>query len=200
MSIGDGPVDVVLMGRAYEDLAECEQRAQKYFEEHNRSCRFVPLLTRSDALREDTANQVAHAEFLYFAGGSPLHLRSCLTDTPAWKAVIKAHASGATVLFASGSAMAVGDPMVDPRGGAPTLGLGMIRGIACIPHWEIWHPEILQRTLELVSADTTVLGLPSLAGVRVTSSGKVDAIGDEEPICFRNREQIALRDVLARFA
>ena len=38
---------------------------------------------------------------------------------------------------------------VDPRGGAFTLGLGLLRGLAVIPGADQWSPERLHRTKEL---------------------------------------------------
>ena len=46
--------------------------------------------------------------------------------------------------------MVLGDPMVDPRGGAFTLGLGLVHDLAVVPHWERWTPEKARRTLQLI--------------------------------------------------
>ena len=49
--------------------------------------------------------------------------------------------------------------MLDQRGGAFTLGLGLVRGVAIIPGVESWSQERRSRTLSL--ADTTVVELPT---------------------------------------
>ena len=53
--------------------------------------------------------------------------------------------------------------MLDQRGGAFTLGLGLVRGMAVIPEAETWSEERLQRTLSL--ADTAVVELPTGSAV-----------------------------------
>jgi cyanophycinase len=45
--------------------------------------------------------------------------------------------------------MVLGDPMVDPRGGAYTLGLGLIEQLAVVPHHDTWPPERAHRTMQL---------------------------------------------------
>ena len=63
---------------------------------------------------------------VYLVGDQPLHLRSVLKDTPLFAAVHDVLASGGLVAAVGGSAAALCDPMVDPRGGAFTLGLGLL--------------------------------------------------------------------------
>ena len=49
--------------------------------------------------------------------------------------------------------------MLDQRGGAFTLGLGLVRGVAVIPEAEAWSEERRHRTLSL--ANTPVVELPT---------------------------------------
>ena len=51
--------------------------------------------------------------------------------------------AGATVLC---------DPVVDPRGGAFTLGLGLVRQMAVVPRADTWSEDKLHRTLQLTPA------------------------------------------------
>ena len=62
-----------------------------------------------------------------------MHLRSVLKETPLWEAIVEAVGSGGVVAGSMAGAMVLTDPMVDPRGGAFTLGLGLVRGLAVIP-------------------------------------------------------------------
>ena len=70
-------------------------------------------------------------------GGSPLHLRSVLKDSKAWQALEEAWHNGAVVAGSSAGAMALCDPMIDPRGGALTLGLGLVEQVACCPRQHV---------------------------------------------------------------
>ena len=65
---------------------------------------------------------------------------------------------GATVAGSSAGASVLCDPMVDPRGGAYTLGLGLIGQLALIPHADTWSEDKRHRTLQLAPK-----GLPVVA-------------------------------------
>ena len=68
-------------------------------------------------------------------------------------------AGGGLVVAVGGSASAMCDPMVDPRGGAFTLGLGLVTGLAFVSEAETWSLERLHRTLKL--ANTPVVCAPT---------------------------------------
>ena len=67
--------------------------------------------------------------------------------------------------------------MIDPRGGAFTLGLGLVRGLALVTMAETWSPERLHRTKEL--ADTTLATLPTGAAL-VCADGEWENVGEAE--------------------
>jgi cyanophycinase len=60
--------------------------------------------------------------------------------------------------------MALTDPMVDARGGGLTIGLGLLSGLAVVPHFgdvhEDEHGEKLHRSVHLAPAGTPVAGIP----------------------------------------
>ncbi len=116
------------------------------------------VLRRGEALEVGTAGVVRGARAVYFVGDQPLHLRSVLKDTPLWAAVRDVLADGGLVVGVGASASALCDPMVDPRGGAFTLGLALLRGVAFVSEADRWSSERLHRTLEL--ADTPVVCAP----------------------------------------
>ena len=111
-------------------------------------------------MRRWTSRRVAvvrGARAVYLVGDQPLHLRSVLKATPLWDAIAQVRADGGVVAATGGSADAMCDPMVDPRGGAFTLGLGLVSGIALVTEAETWSAERLHRTLKL--ANTPVVGV-----------------------------------------
>ena len=61
--------------------------------------------------------------------------------------------------------MVLSDPMVDPRGGAFTVGLGLVPRVAVVPQVEQWSADRLHRTLDLAEDDAqlTVLCIESVA-------------------------------------
>src|SRR4051794_18933738 len=91
-----GGTEVVVLptAAAYEHPDRAVEAAERWFGELGATVRPVRVLTRPDALDEDTAAVIAAAGFLYLADGSPMHLRSVLKDSPAWEAVLAAWADG----------------------------------------------------------------------------------------------------------
>src|SRR5262249_31776653 len=77
-------------------------------------------------------------------------------DTQAWLALEAAWRAGAVLAAASNSAMPLGDPMVDPRGGAFTLGLGLLANLAVLPHADTWPAARTKRTLKIAGKAVTV--------------------------------------------
>ena len=116
-------------------------------------------IPRADAREESFAAMITQSAVVYVVGDSPIHLRSTLKDT----VVFDALAAHPCVVAAAGSAAAMCDPMVDPRGGAFALGLGLIRGVAAVTESEKWPDERLQRTLSL--ANTSVAEIPTGAAL-----------------------------------
>jgi cyanophycinase len=120
------------------------------------------VLTRSDALQNEPATIIREADAVFLAGDQPLHLRSVLKDTPVWDAIRQVLTDGGVVVASGGSADALCDPMVDPRGGAFTLGLGLVSGLALITEADTWSAERLHRTLALASSDHHQLAVATL--------------------------------------
>ena len=141
----------------------------------------VMVLTRSDASDPAAVAAVGAARAVYLVGDQPLHLRSVMKDTPLWAAVCEVVDRGGLVVGVGPSASALCDPMVDPRGGAFTIGLGLVNDLAFLGESDQLSAERMHRTLEL--ADTTVVCAPvGSALVRRpsgwTSVGDLDIHGD----------------------
>lgn len=157
--VGADQVVVLPTADAYETPGDLVQAAQHWAERLGVVSHPLMVMTRSDALEERHAEVISAARAIYLVGDSPIHLRSVLTDTPAWEAICSVVASGGLVVGVGGSAAALCDPMTDPRGGAFAIGLGLITGMAAATETETWTQERLHRTREL--ADVTVVELPT---------------------------------------
>ena len=92
------------------------------------------------------------ARFVYLSDGSPMHLRSVLLQTPLWDALVAAWQGGAVIAGSGAGATVLCDPAVDPRGGAFTLGLGLVRQLAVVARADTWSEDKLHRTLQLTPA------------------------------------------------
>jgi cyanophycinase len=158
-SSGGSEVVVLPTAAAYEHPQRAVEHATKWFESFGGTVRGLDVLRRQDA--EDAANAAAlrSAKFIYLSGGSPMHVQSVLKDSPVWAALVEAWDGGAVLAGASAGAMVLCDPMVDPRGGAFALGLGLVEQVAVIPHHDEWDEDQARRTIELAPKGLPVVGI-----------------------------------------
>jgi cyanophycinase len=147
---------------AYEHPERTVLAAGEWFATLGARVEGLMVLGRADAEDDGAADVVRRARFIYLSGGSPLHLRSVLKGSKVWGAICDAWRAGAVVAGAAAGAMVLTDPMVDPRGGALTVGLGMIDTF--ITHFgdvhEDAHGEKLHRSVVLAPAGLPVVGIP----------------------------------------
>ena len=152
-------VTVVPTAAAFEGPNRVMTTATRWFATMGATVETCPLYNRGDAYEPAIVEQLANAQILYFSGGSAMHLWSVLRDAPAWKAVEKAWKDGATLAASSAGAMVLADPMIDQRGGAFTLGLGLLPGIAVLPHANNWSADRMRRTQKLAGPTVSLLAI-----------------------------------------
>jgi len=167
-ALGTHEVAVLPTAAAFERPERAVATAVAHFEALGAKVREVPVFGRPDALAPANVDAVRTARFLYLTGGSPLHLRSVLKETPLWEALLEAWRDGAVLAGSSAGAMVLGDPMVDPRGGAFTLGLGLVENLAVIPHL---GAAAEHRTLKLAPPGVHLVGLPEQTAVIKDADG-----------------------------
>ena len=154
---------------AYEHPELLVGAATKWGERLDVEVEALMVMRRGEAMEDGVVGVVRGARAVYLVGDQPLHLRSVLKGTPLWDAIVQVLASGGLVAATGGSAAAMCDPMVDPRGGAFTLGLGLIDGLALVTEAETWSTDRLHRTLKL--ANTPIVELPSGSALVRTAEG-----------------------------
>jgi cyanophycinase len=169
---GRSEVLVVPTAAAYEHPQRAVDTAAKWFAALGVSVRPLMVLNRRDALEEAAADALRAARFVYFSGGSPMHLRSVFKDSPAWSALEETWRGGAVVAGSSAGAMVLCDPMVDPRGGALTLGLGLINHVAVLPHYDTWSEEKAHRTVQLATGHLRIAAIDERTALIRDADGK----------------------------
>lgn len=174
---GGTDVHVVPAAAAYEHPERLISRAAGWFEPLGGRVVEVPVLTRHDALDPTHAEAVRSARFVYLGGESPMHLRSVLKDTPLWEALVSAWQGGAVLAGSSAGAMVLTDPMVDPRGGAFTVGIGVVAPLAVVPHADTWSEDKLHRTQLLAPEATPVVGIDERTALLRHPDGSWQAAG-----------------------
>src|SRR5947209_6622745 len=98
---GGKEVVVLPTAAAYEHPQRAVEHAQQWFESLGGSARGLDVLRRQDAEDDGNASVVRGARFIYLSGGSPMHLRSVLKDSPVWDALVEAWNGGAVLAGAS---------------------------------------------------------------------------------------------------
>ncbi len=194
----DGEVVVLPTAAAYEHPERAVAAAQRWFAALGGSVRPCMVLTRSDAGDPDLAATVRAARFVYLSGGSPLHLRSVLKDSAVLHALRHAWRHGAVVAGSSAGAMALTDPMVDPRGGALTVGLGLVRDVAVVPHFTGEVDAQLRRTLALAPAGCAVVAVPARCALVREPDGLWRGDGPREVSVFLGGEPAGLEELAGR--
>ncbi len=174
---GRAEVLVLPTAAAYEHPERAVEHASRWFAGFGAEVSGLMILTRPDALEEAAAERLRSARFIYLSGGSPMHLRSVLKDSPAWDAIGEAWRSGAVVAGSSAGAMVLGDSMVDPRGGALTLGLGLINKMAVLPHYDTWSEEKAHRTVQLATGHLRIAAVDERTALIRDPDGSWRAVG-----------------------
>ncbi len=157
-----GGTDVLVLptAAAYEHPEKAVGSAEAWFKGFGGQVRGLMVLGRADAEDEANAAAVRASRFTYLGGGSPMHLLSVLKASLVWEALLDAWRHGAVVAGSTAGAMELTDPMVDSRGGALTVGLGLVQQIAVIPHFGQENAEKVHRSIALAAPGLPVVGVP----------------------------------------
>ena len=99
------------------------------------------------------------ARFVYLSDGSPLHLRSVLKDSALFEALLVSYHGGGVLAASGAGATVLCDPMVDPRGGAYTVGLGVVRNLAVFPYHGTAADHLRERSIDLLPKNATLVGI-----------------------------------------
>jgi cyanophycinase len=157
-----GDADEVLLlpsALAYESPGAAIERATAWFDALGARVRVLDVYRRADALEPEVAEVAAAARFVYITGGSPMHLRSVLKDTPLLEALVGAWRAGTTVAAAGEAAAVLCSHMVDSRGGAYTVGLDLLTTMTVVPRYNLWSPDKWHRTVQLARRGLPVVGV-----------------------------------------
>ena len=176
---GADEVVVLPTASAYEHPDRLVAAAESWFGGLGVRTRGLMVLSRPDANAQENIDAVKAARFVYLAGASPMHLRSVLKDSPLWDALLERWNDGAALAGSSAGAMVLCDPMVDQRGGAFTLGLGLLSGVAVVPHHDTWSEEKVHRTRQLAPKGLVVAGVDERTALVRDGEGRwsVDGAG-----------------------
>ena len=181
---------IVPTAAAFERPERVVEHAVEWFAGLGATATGLPVLNRRDAEADEHVAAMRVAKFVYLADGSPLHLRSVLKDSPLFDALLYAHGRGAVVAASGAGATVVCDPMVDPRGGAYSVGLGMVPGVAGFPDHAGAADHRRERSLDLQPADAVLVGLDQQTAIVREASGQWKVMGAGHATVYRGGRAI----------
>lgn len=153
-------VALLATGWAYENPKRAVESARSWFGSKGVEVHEVPVYSRADAMDHANITAVAEASFILITGVSPMHIKSVIKQTPLFDAMVGAWRGGAVLAGSNAGADVLCDPMVDIRGGAFTLGLGIAANVSVIARSDTWSPDKVRRTIDLASANVVVVEVP----------------------------------------
>jgi len=182
-----GGTEVVVLptAAAFEQPGDVAERAIAWFEKLGAKVRPVMVLNRRDADNDANVKAVKGASFVYIADGSPLHLRSAVKGSQLWDVIVAAYRAGGVLAASGAGATVVCDPMVDPRGGAYTVGLGLVRGLAVFPYHGTAANHLRDRSLDLLPSDAVLAGLDERTALVRSGDGTWRAQGPGDVTLYR---------------
>lgn len=193
---GGREVTVLPTAAAYENPAKLLARATEWFATVGATVVPVDVLARSHALDPEKVDAVRKAKLLYLGDGSAAHLRSVLKDTPLLDALVAAWEDGAVLAASAQAATALCDVMVDPRGGAFTVGLGVVTTLTVIPRYDGWSKDKVHRTVRLAPSGLVVAGIDDRTMLMRATDGTWSVSGAGRVTLFRDHHPVGI-DALA---
>ncbi len=156
------------------------------------------LLERSQAEDPDFFAPATLANVVYFTGGSPDHLLETVRESPFWAALLASVEGGSVLAGSSAGAMVMGSMMRRPSAGGWVEALGLVPGIAVLPHHERrGQAETSKELQQSAPSGLTFLGIDARTGClgtpgnwRVVGFGRVTVYQGSEWQVFNPGETL----------
>jgi cyanophycinase len=182
---GTDEVVVLPTAAAFEHPERAVERATTYFAELGARVTGLAVANRREAETEANVSAIRVARFIYFADGSPLHLRSVLKGSAFYEAIVYAYGRGAVIAASGAGATVLADPMVDPRGGAYTVGLGLVSGMAVFPYHGSAAEHLRERSVDLLARDAVLVGVDDQTAIVRVGDGAWEVMGAGSATVYR---------------
>ena len=179
---GKDPVKVVVVPTAaVTGPAKAANDGATHFGALGGDSSMLMLLERSQAEDPEFFSAANLADVVYFTGGSPDHLLETVRESQFLAALLASMAGGAVLAGSSAGAMVMGSMMRRPSGGGWVEALGLVPGVAVLPHHERRdQAETSKELQQSAPGGLTFLGIDARTGClgtpgnwRVVGSGRV---------------------------
>jgi cyanophycinase len=188
-AVGASDVVVLPSAAAFEHPERVAERATEYFEKLGAKVRTLMVLRHAEAEDEKVVEAARKAKVVYIADGSPLHLRSVLKGSSLWEAILASYHGGGVLAASGAGATLVCDPMVDPRGGAYTVGLGVVPNLAIFPYHGTAAGHMKERSIDLLPRNAKLVGIDEETALVRDPSGAWRAAGAGSVTLYSGRER-----------
>jgi hypothetical protein len=179
----ESDVVIVPTAAAFTGATQSAIELSLLFEESDAKVEALMNIDRTSSDEEYFAQRVREADLVVLSDGSPLHAKSVWHATSLGEAI-----RDATRVIAIGSVASVlGDVMIDPRGGAPTTGLGYRSGLVLSVSAS---EEQLHRTRSLLGDDALLAVLGEHGAVY--SDGEDWKVLRDDVVVTREHEVVTL--------
>jgi cyanophycinase len=160
---GAGPAFVLATATGRQHPQAAVRHAQAWFKRLGLEVEELPAIGRRDANRSSNAARAQQGRFFYLVGGDPGRVPTTLAGTAVWESIVAAWQEGAALAGSSAGAMALGEWVLTrdrlPGDAKRTYkpGLGLIPGIAVIPHFDTFGEKWVEGALASAPRDDVVL-------------------------------------------
>ena len=195
---GGGPAFVLVTAAARHRPELAVANAVRWFGDLGLRVEELPAIRRRDVTSSEVAARARDGRFFYLVGGDPGILPSTLAGTPLWGAVEAAWRDGAALAGSSAGAMALAEWVLvrDRRPGderrRATAGLGLLPGVAVLPHFETFGHRWIASARDALP-EATLLGIDERSAA-VWRAGTWRALGPGAVTVIRRGERTSVHD------
>ncbi len=163
----------------------------------------LPVLKRSDAMKESLVENARRGGFFYLVGGDPGLVAQVLRGSPVWRAMFEAWRDGAVLAGSSAGAMALCSRTLvraswpNRFNRRPADALGVLPGTAVLPHFDTFGHKWIESAGE-AAPELTLLGVDERSAAvwtngawRAVGPGAVHVIKRERIKRFESGDEIA---------
>jgi cyanophycinase len=176
-----GPAYVVPTAAARQGSEQAVAHATRWFRKLGLELLELPVLKRSDAMKESLVEDARRGGFFYLVGGDPGLVAKVLRGSPVWGAVFEAWRGGAVLAGSSAGAMALCSHTLvraswpNRFSRRPADALGVVPATAVLPHYDTFGHRWIESARE-AAPGVTLLGVDERSAA-VWTDGAWRAVG-----------------------
>jgi cyanophycinase len=168
---------IIPTAAAHERPELAVQNGVHHFSALGGSAKGLMALNRADWEYSADIRALDDADVIYLTGGDPSYLFRTTNGTSLVTAVLARCDAGTVLAGSSAGAMVLGEWMRE-RGGGWVRGLGMLPGIAVIPHYRSTGSLDVRSVRSNLPDDVAILGIGEATGCVSRDGGRWDVIGE----------------------